>query len=130
MSGRYLLDTNIIIQLFKGDQTAVNHLTKADEVYVSSITIGELAYGARNSTRVKENLERVQNLVETSTILHCDENTAFYYSEVKFELKQLGNPIPENDVWIAAIALEHNLILVTRDAHFAKISDLTAVKWD
>lgn len=130
MSGKYLLDTNIIIQLFAGDETTIEHLVKADEVFVSAITIGELAYGAQNSARVQENLEKVQNLIHTSTILRCDERTAFKYSEVKFELKQLGNPIPENDLWIAALAIQHALILATRDAHFTKISELQSAKWD
>ena len=129
MSGRYLLDTNIIIALFADEATVKNRLTQADEVFIPSIAVGELCYGARKSGRSKENLERIDEFVANSTILECDAKTAHYYGEVKHKLRLKGRPLPENDIWIAAVALQYTLILVTRDAHFQEIENLQTVAW-
>ncbi|MBH8563731.1 type II toxin-antitoxin system VapC family toxin [Nostoc sp. CENA67] len=118
MSGRYLLYTNIIIALFADEAVIKNNLAQADEVFISSIAIGELCYGARKSGRPQENLARVDELVANSTVLGCDAETARQYGEIKNKLRLKGRPLPENDIWIAALALQYGLTLVTRDGHF------------
>jgi tRNA(fMet)-specific endonuclease VapC len=118
MSGKYLLDTNIIIALFSDEAIVKDNLAQANEVFIPSIVIGELYYGARKSRRVNANIARVDELVAASAILVCDAETARQYGEAKNKLKLRGRPLPENDVWIAALGLQHDLILVTRDAHF------------
>jgi tRNA(fMet)-specific endonuclease VapC len=118
MSGRYLLDTNIIIALFADEASVRTKLAQADEVFIPSIAIGELYYGARKSGRTQDNLARVDELVANSAVLGCDAETARRYGEVKNGLRIKGRPLPENDIWIAALALQYNLTLVTRDAHF------------
>jgi tRNA(fMet)-specific endonuclease VapC len=72
MSGRFLLDTNIVIALFAGEVIVKDNLTQASEVFIPSIVIGELCYGARKSRRVETNLARVDELVAGSTILVCE----------------------------------------------------------
>ncbi len=129
MSGRYLLDTNIIIALFADEVAVKNSLVNADEVFIPSIAIGELCYGARKSGRSKENLERIDEFIANNTVLGCDAQTARYYGEIKNNLRVKGHPLPENDIWIAAIALQYNLMLVTRDAHFLEIENLQTVAW-
>ncbi|XFA72174.1 type II toxin-antitoxin system VapC family toxin [Thermosynechococcaceae cyanobacterium Okahandja] len=129
MSGRFLLDTNIVIALFADDVTVKDHLVQASEVFIPSIVIGELYYGARKSGRVSANLARVDELVAASAILVCDTGTAQHYGEVKNRLKLRGRPLPENDVWVAAFALQHDLILVTRDAHFQEVEALNVTTW-
>jgi tRNA(fMet)-specific endonuclease VapC len=129
MSGRYLLDTNIIIALFADEAAVKNRFAQADEVFIPSIAVGELCYGARKSGRSKENLERIDEFVANSTVLECDAQTARYYGEVKHKLRLKGRPLPENDIWIAAVALQYTLILVTRDAHFKEIENLQIVTW-
>jgi tRNA(fMet)-specific endonuclease VapC len=129
MSGRYLLDTNIIIALFADEAAVKNRLAQADEVFIPSITVGELYYGARKSGRSKENLERIDEFVANSAVIECDAQTARYYGEVKHKLRLKGRPLPENDIWIAAVALQYTLILVTRDAHFNEIENLQTVTW-
>ncbi|MBD2354414.1 type II toxin-antitoxin system VapC family toxin [Tolypothrix sp. FACHB-123] len=129
MSGRYLLDTNIIIALFADEAVVKNYLAQANEVFIPSIVIGELCYGARKSGRVEANLAKVDELVSSSTVLGCDTETARQYGEVKNKLRLKGRPLPENDIWIAAIALQNDLILVTRDAHFQEIESLQVVAW-
>ncbi|GAP97813.1 VapC toxin protein [Leptolyngbya sp. NIES-2104] len=124
-----MLDTNIIIALFANEESVRSRFEQADEVFISSIAIGELCYGARKSTRTTENLERIDEFVAENVVLHCDIETAQYYGDIKNVLRLKGRPLPENDIWIAAIALQHNLILVTRDAHFQEVENLQTVAW-
>lgn len=129
MNGRFLLDTNIVIALFADEAIVKNNLAQVREVFIPSIVIGELCYGARKSGRVEVNLARVDELVAGSTILVCDAETARQYGEVKNKLRLKGRPLPENDLWIAALALQHDLTLVTRDAHFQKVESLKTAAW-
>ncbi len=129
MNGSYLLDTNIIIALFARDPVVEEQLGLAASVYVPSIVIGELFYGSYKSTRVQENRNRIELLAAQSAVLNCDANTARHYGQIKDALRRKGKPMPENDIWIAAISLQHNLILITRDAHFAQVGDLIVESW-
>ncbi len=129
MSGRYLLDTNIIIALFASEASIIDNLSQADEVFIPSIALGELHYGARKSGRSQKNLERIEEFVTNNTIIECDANTARQYGAVKNRLRIKGRPLPENDVWIAALALQYGLTLVTRDAHLQEVENLQTVSW-
>ena len=129
MGGRYLLDTNVIIALFAGDAALQDRLAMADEIYVPSIAIGELCFGARKSGRPAGNLARIDEFAATNVVLGCDTQTARRYGELEAALQREGRPIPENDIWIAAVALQHGLTLVTNDAHFRAIANLPAESW-
>ena len=129
MNGSYLLDTNIVIALFADEVEVKNSLASVSEIFISSITVGELCYGAKKSTRSTENLERIKDFVANITVLGCDLETAYRYGEVKNKLRFKGKPLPENDMWIAAIARQYNLTLATRDAHFQEVENLQTVTW-
>jgi len=129
MSGRYLLDTNIVIALFANDTTVTERLREAEEVFVPSIFLGELYYGARKSRRVEENVARIDEFAARNVVLSCHTETARRYGEVKNGLRQKGYPIPENDIWVAAIALQNDLILASRDAHFGQVKGLRVEGW-
>ncbi len=129
MNGRYLLDTNIIIALFAKEAPVLNNLAQAEEVFIPSIALGELHYGAKKSGRSQKNLERIEEFVIKNIVIECNSDTAREYGEVKNKLRIKGRPLPENDVWIAALALQYNLILVTRDAHFQEVENLKVVSW-
>lgn len=129
MNGRFLLDTNIIIALFKNDDLVKNKLIKAREIFISNITVGELYFGAYKSNRVESNIKQIDNFVASNAILNGDSTTAKYYGEIKNKLKIKGNPIPENDIWIAAIAIQYDLTLVSRDKHLQEIENLSLQKW-
>ena len=129
MSGKYLLDTNIVIALFANDASVMESLTKAEEVFIPSVVIGELFYGAHKSARAKDNLARIDEFASSNLVLGCDMETARIYGDVKNALRIKGHPIPENDIWIAAIAIQHNLTLVSRDRHFNEIESLNVVIW-
>lgn len=129
MSGRYLLDSNIIIALFADEVAIKDSLAKAEEVFVPSIAIGELYFGARKSVRTRDNLTRIDEFAADNVVLGCDTDTARRYGEIKAGLRLKGNPLPENDIWIAAIALQHGLTMITRDTHFNEIENLKIVVW-
>jgi tRNA(fMet)-specific endonuclease VapC len=129
MSGRYLLDTNIVIALWANDATVRQQLAGADEVFVSIIVLGELYYGARKSAWSATNIARIDDFTARSSILVCDLTTAQRYGESKNALRAKGRPIPENDLWLAAVALQYSLTLATRDDHFRQIDGLSTVKW-
>ena len=129
MSGEILLDTNVIIALFEQDESVLAHLQETASVFVTAIAIGELYYGAHKSARRTENLQRVQEFADANTVLACDDRTALVYGRVKNGLRQKGTPIPENDIWIAALAFQHDLALVTRDGHFSAVSGLRIETW-
>ncbi len=129
MSGKYLLDTNIVIALFANEPAVTDFLKDAEEIFISSIVMGELYYGARKSNRVQENMARLDEFVANNVVLSCDPQTARQYGQVKDKLRRKGRPIPENDIWVAAIALQHNLTLITRDAHFSEVERLKIETW-
>ncbi len=129
MGGKVLLDTNIIIALFGQDDTVLKHLQGAAEFFVPVIAVGELYYGAYKSGRRTANLQRVREFAAANAVLVCDAQTALVYGRVKNELRQKGSPIPENDIWIAALALRHGLVLATRDKHFDAVDSLRVEAW-
>ena len=129
MNGKYLLDTNIVIALFANDLTLVNKITEIQDVSIPAIVIGELFYGAKKSGRSQENSRRIDRFVSDNVILNCDAETAKFYGKIKNNLRVKGHPIPENDIWIAAIALQHKLTLISRDKHFKAVDGLMLKKW-
>lgn len=129
MSSRFLLDTNIVIAIFAEEAVVQQRLTEAEAVFVPSIAIGELYYGAYKSGRVGTNLARLAGFIAKNTILECDILTADYYGRIANLLRQKGTPIPDNDKWIAAIAMQHQLTLVSRDAHFQEVDGLLVERW-
>ncbi len=129
MPGKVLLDTNVVIALFAGEPEVLARLQQQRAVFLSVPVLGELRYGAMASSRVEQNLHRLDELARTVTVLNCDEGTADFYARTKQTLRSKGRPIPENDVWIAAVARQHGLVLATRDSHFEQVSDLVAELW-
>ena len=128
-SGRYLLDTNIVIALLAREQAVVEHVKAAEAVYLPATVLGELYFGARKSTRVEENLARLRALAPASAVLNCDAETAARYGELKAVLRAKGTPIPENDLWIAAVAKQHDLAVASRDEHFDVVPGVVRVTW-
>lgn len=129
MNGRYLLDTNIVIALFADETSVKDHLASAHEVFLASIVIGELCYGARKSGRPEANLSRIKEFAANNVVLGCDTDIAYRYGEVKEALRRKGRPLPENDIWIAAVALNHDLTLISRDGHFNGVDGLKVENW-
>jgi tRNA(fMet)-specific endonuclease VapC len=96
---------------------------------VPAIAVGELYYGAQHSAHVEKNMKQLREFAASSTVLACDIVTAEHYGQIKNGLKAKGHPLPENDVWIAAIAKQHSLTVITRDQHFREIDGLPLEEW-
>lgn len=125
MSGkRYLLDSNIIIDVFRGEAKTVERISLTQKLFVPVVVIGELYYGAYKSNQITRRIAEVKQLEELVTILNVTPVTSQLYGEIKQRLYAKGKPIPENDIWIAAIAIEHGLVLITRDKHFEEVESV------
>lgn len=128
-SGNYLLDTNIIIGMFTGDPAIEEKMQSSNNLFLASPSVGELYYGAQKSDKIRENLHKINIFVENHIFLPCDLETAQWYGIIKERLQRKGRPIPDNDIWIASIAMQHRLILVTRDSHFDEVESLQTEYW-
>jgi tRNA(fMet)-specific endonuclease VapC len=91
--------------------------------------IGELFYGAEQSSKKDFNVRRIEEFAQDCLISDCNFDTARYYANIKSQLKSIGKPIPENDIWIAALAKQYQQTLVTRDGHFDNIDGLLTERW-
>ncbi|HEY0781052.1 MAG TPA: type II toxin-antitoxin system VapC family toxin [Thermoanaerobaculia bacterium] len=129
MAGRYLLDTNIVIALFDSDPRVQARLAASEEILLSSVVLGELWYGAMNSGNPPANLAKLEGFAASCRSIGIDDETARTYDSIKADLRKSGRPIPENDLWIAASARQHGLVLVTRDGHFDTVEQLTIERW-
>ncbi len=98
-------------------------------MYVPLVALGELHFGAPRAPRREQSLTQVREFMRTASLLLPDEATAEQDGRVKAELARIGRLIPENDVWIAAVARQHDLPLATRDAHFAAVPRLKTLAW-
>ncbi|HEY5464079.1 MAG TPA: type II toxin-antitoxin system VapC family toxin, partial [Hanamia sp.] len=113
----------------QGETAIANKIEKAEEVHIPVIVVGELYYGATFSTHVQKNIKEIKKVTSNYNVLLIDEETAINYGNIKTELRKIGKPIPENDIWIAAIARQYELIVVTRDNHFKKINSISLQNW-
>jgi len=128
-SGDVLLDTSIIVDHLRARIDLTEHLQQAERVLLPLPALGELLFGARRSRNPEHAVNQVLQFVQATVVLLPDEKTADHYSILKSRLLEQGTPIPENDIWIAALAQQHDLPLATRDMHFAHVSDLVIVVW-
>lgn len=129
MPGRYLLDTNAVIDLFAQNAELTAKLEAAEAIFLSTVVLGEMYFGAEKSHRVAENHARLESFAAECTVLAPDMAVAREYGRVKESLKSRGRPIPENDVWIAATALAHGLAVLSRDQHFDAVEGLECETW-
>ena len=124
-----LIDTNIYSLALRGDPQIVETLRRAASIEFSAISIGELLFGLKNGKREQENREELAAFLDSPRVvaLSIDEQTAEFYALILAELKKLARPIPTNNIWIAAVAMQHGLALFTRDSHFQAIPGLLLV---
>jgi tRNA(fMet)-specific endonuclease VapC len=127
--GSVLVDTSVVVAYFRGDQVLQPHFAGAAPVNLSWVVVGELYYGAQRAKRRQEQLTYIHDLLTYAVVLFPDHDTTEIYGQLKAELAQLGKPIPDNDLWIAATALQYDLPLATRDAHFAQVPRLKTLAW-
>ncbi len=124
-----ILDTNALSAFADGDKSMRAVLEEALLLAVPVVVLGEFRFGIRSSRHRDAYEEWLEANLPFWKVLDVTRRTAAMYAEVRSELKRNGTPIPENDVWIAAIAREHDLPLLTRDGHFNRVPRLAVLKW-
>jgi tRNA(fMet)-specific endonuclease VapC len=129
VSGRLVLDTNALIDLIGGNVALRELVSQSEDIFVPTPALGELYFGAYRSGNVTQNIDRIDRFVSPYTTLLIDESTAKLYGALRQQLKSVGHPIPNNDLWIAALATQHNAAVATLDGHFRSIPRLTVVGW-
>lgn len=119
------LDTDVAVAILNEARGAWERVQKFDEIYLPVPAVGELRFGALNSGRPEENLRKVDFFLGRCRILDIRLSTTEAYARVRLALKKKGRPIPENDLWIAALCVEHAVPLATYDEHFDEVESLT-----
>lgn len=125
-----LLDTNAYTKLLSGDTTVLDILGRAETVYMSIFVIGELLAGFKGGTKEQNNKKLLDSflLKPTVKIISATIDTAEFFANIKDGLRRKGKPIPINDIWIAAHAMESASMLVSFDAHFGNVDGL--IVWE
>ena len=123
-----IIDTNVITKLLNKELSAVSLIQKVDNLFTSSIVVGELYFAAANSSKCEANLKNFKEVLSCMEIIPIDDAACISYAKIKCDLKKKGKPIPDNDIWIAASAHAHNLSVATFDQHFSEIDQIELVK--
>jgi tRNA(fMet)-specific endonuclease VapC len=123
---KILLDTNAYSRLFKDGKAVLEMLSEADAVYISVFVLAELYHGFKGGTKEAENRATIKRFLDkpTASVLQTTSDTAEYWAHIRTALKKAGTPIPTNDIWIAAHAMETGAQLVTFDRHFELVPGL------
>lgn len=123
------LDTNRYVDLCKGLTETVTLLEEAESVVLPFVVLGELRAGFANGRRQGENEQILRRflLKEGVHVLFADDQTTHHYAAVFLQLRKQGTPIPTNDMWLAALVLQHNLVLHARDRHFDHLPQIVRV---
>ena len=126
---RVALDTNRYVDLCKGVVETVALLEEAEAVVLPFVVVGELRAGFVHGRRQAENEQILRRflLKEGVRTLFVDDQTTHHYASVFRQLRRQGTPIPTNDMWLAALVLQHNLVLHARDKHFDHLPQLVRV---
>lgn len=124
-----LLDSSVIVCHFRNVTAVSEKLFTYEELYVPQPALGELYFGAFKSARPEENIAKIERFLTAAIVLSADNATSRLYGKIATQLAAAGTPIPQNDVWIAAIALQCGLPVATTDEHFRRIKDLTVLSW-
>lgn len=120
------LDTNRYTDLCRGDAEVLDVLERAETVLVPFVVIAELRAGFHVGERQRQNEATLDLFLRRSgvTALFADDQTTLHYAALYKQLRAQGTPIPINDLWIASLAVQHNLVLYTRDDHFRHLPQL------
>lgn len=123
---RVALDTSRLSDLLQGDVALADALGICEQVWIPLIVLAEIKAGFLGGNRQLRNETLLQEVLGKPTVevLLPGRETAEHYARLFIQLKRAGTPVPDNDLWIAALALEHGLVLITRDRHFENIPQL------
>ena len=128
---KILIDTNIYSEFMRGDKRVKDILSEAQLIGISVISIGELLSGFKGGIKEEKNIKELSFFLDSPRVkvYDVDIETSGFYSKVITDLKDSGNPIPTNDIWISSIAFQNGLNLFTLDNHFQKVTGLFLIKY-
>ena len=123
------LDSNRYVDFRRNDPESVHIVTTAEKIVLPFIVLGELRSGFLGGTRLMSNERELSSFLHSPRVevAFADEATTHLYADLQVRLYQAGTPIPTNDIWIAALAIQHGLALFTRDKHFDLVPRLARV---
>jgi tRNA(fMet)-specific endonuclease VapC len=124
-----ILDTNAVSALLSGDKNIGEAVSGSELHQLPLPVVGEYQYGMMVSNKERRLASLFRRLEADSEVLVPDRETASIYATIRYELKQLGRPIPESDIWIAALARQHELEIVSNDAHFDLVEGVRRIGW-
>jgi predicted nucleic acid-binding protein len=124
-----ILDTDAVSALFAGERSLAALLAGTRRHHLPTVVIGEYRYGLARSRHRAALDPLLETLVAASIVLPVEIATTLHYARVRNELRTRGTPIPENDVWIAALARQHGLAVISRDDHFDLVPQLVRNTW-
>ena len=126
---RVALDTNAYSAALRGDRAVVELLQRAERIVLPFVVLAELRAGFAAGTVGRKNEAKLTEFLNSARVevLFADEQTTHHYASLYADLRRAGTPIPTNDLWIAALAIQHDLPLKSADAHFAKIPQLIVI---
>jgi predicted nucleic acid-binding protein len=124
-----ILDTNALSAFADGEAAVGDVLRTQRRASIPVVVLGEFRYGIAGSRHKAEYEAWLEATLPAFDVLVVDEGTARAYVELRVELKRAGQPIPANDAWIAALALQHGLPVLTRDEHFDAVPGLERRSW-
>jgi predicted nucleic acid-binding protein len=121
-----MVDTSAYAAFLKGNSEINQSLQQADEIFLNPIVLGELIAGFLMGKRERENRTILQDFLSSArvTILDIEEETSERYAAIVSHLRRTGTPIPTNDLWIAASAMQHGLKVLTTDKHYSKVPQI------
>jgi tRNA(fMet)-specific endonuclease VapC len=125
-----ILDTNAVSDFADANQRLLNRLQQsAEDIHLPVIVLGEYRYGVKSSRLRAARESWLDELESTAIILAVTSETSRIYADIRHELRVAGQPIPENDLWIAALVRQHGLQLFSNDAHFDHVPGLERISW-
>jgi predicted nucleic acid-binding protein len=124
-----LLDTSIVIAFLRNDPSVKERLLECEDLFLPLFVVAELLGGVQRSPHPSAARQQIEEFVGVCEVLMPDLGTAELYAQIEATLRRAGRPLPVHDVWVAALARQHQLPLATRDAHFAAIGDLATLTW-
>jgi predicted nucleic acid-binding protein len=127
---KVVLDTNVYSALMKGHMGVAERVRQAERVFFSAIVVGELLFGFRAGTRYERNLAELESFLSHPLVefLQVSKITADRFGRIASSLRKKGKPIPTNDIWIAAHAMEYGADMMSFDEHFEAIDGLALVR--
>lgn len=124
-----ILDTNALSAMAEGDERIGEALRRQHRIVLPVIVLGEFRYGIAQSRHKDQYVTWLTNTLPFLDVLAIQEDSAIHYGEICAELRKAGTPIPTNDIWIAALARQHALPILSRDRHFDAVTGVQRVSW-